>query len=71
MATAGDLVFQALGSDGFVALDARTGQVLFRLEEEGNVRASPLTYAVDGKQFVTVVATDRIVALALPSRQLE
>ena len=66
MATAGDLVFQALGSDGFVALDARTGEVLFTFRDDSTVRASPLTYVVNDKQFVAVAAGTSVLAFGLP-----
>ena len=66
MATAGDLVFQGVGSEGLYALDARTGKVLFRFEDTSAVRASPLTYQVNGRQYVAVAATNKVFAFALP-----
>jgi quinoprotein glucose dehydrogenase len=63
LATAGDLVFQGVGAEGFYALDARTGAVLFRSQEP--VRASPLAYMGGREQFVAVVAMNKIVAFAL------
>jgi glucose dehydrogenase len=66
LATAGDLVFQGVGSEGFYALDARTGDVLFRSPDV--VRASPLSYTANGQQFVAVVATNKVLAFALPAR---
>jgi quinoprotein glucose dehydrogenase len=66
LATAGDLVFQGVGSEGFYALDARTGDVLFRSPDV--VRASPLSYMANGQQFVAVVATNKVLAFALPAR---
>ena len=66
LATAGDLVFQGVGSDGFYALDARNGSILFRFEDPSGVRASPLTYMVNDRQFVAVVATNKVLAFALP-----
>jgi glucose dehydrogenase len=66
MATAGDLVFQGAGNQGFYALDARDGKVLFRYQDKRGVRASPLTYVVNGRQHIAVVVTNKIVAFALP-----
>ena len=66
MVTAGDLVFQGVEDGGFYALDARTGETLFRFEAPRTIRASPLTYEVNGKQYVTVVATNTVITLALP-----
>ena len=66
MVTAGNLVFQGVEDGGFYALDAETGQELFQFQAPRPIRASPITYMVDGKQYVTVVATNTVVTLALP-----
>lgn len=66
MVTAGDLVFQGIEDGGFYALDAENGETLFRYEAPRIIRASPLTYSANGKQYVTVVATNTVITLALP-----
>ena len=66
MATAGNLVFQGVEDGGFYALSAETGETLYRFDASRPIRASPMTYQVDGKQYVTVVATNTVVTLALP-----
>jgi quinoprotein glucose dehydrogenase len=66
MVTAGNLVFQGVEDGGFYALDAETGEERFRFSAPRPIRASPMTYEVNGKQYVTVVATDTVVTLALP-----
>ena len=66
LATAGNLVFQGLDDGTFYAFDAATGEQLFRHLAPRPIRSSPLTYEVNGKQYVTVVATDTIVTFALP-----
>ena len=65
LATASDLVF-AGGREGyFYALDARTGNVLWKSMTGGQVSAGPITYAVDGKQFVSVPAGNAIFTYGL------
>ena len=66
VATAGDLVFQGAEDGGFYALDAATGEQLFHYQAERTIRSSPLTYEVNGTQYVAVIATDTILAFALP-----
>lgn len=66
MVTAGNLVFQGVEDGGFYALDAETGEELFQFEAPRPIRASPITYMVDGKQYVTVVATNTVITLGLP-----
>lgn len=68
IATASGLLFVASTDDNrFRAIDAKTGRELWitRLEKRGN--ANPLTYqGANGKQYVSIVATDTLVAFALP-----
>src|SRR5207245_1438882 len=52
LATASDLVF-AGGREGyFFALDARTGELLWKSSVGGQVSAAPITYGVAGRQYV-------------------
>jgi len=66
MVTAGDLVFQGIEDGGFYALHAENGETLFHFAAPRTIRASPLTYEVDGKQYISVVATNTVITLALP-----
>jgi glucose dehydrogenase len=66
MVTAGNLVFQGVEDGGFYALSAETGEQLYRYAAPRPIRASPMTYQVNGKQYVTVVATNTVITLALP-----
>ena len=52
LSTAGDLVF-AGGMEGtFVALDAKTGELLWHVNLGGPNASGPISYAVDGKQYI-------------------
>ena len=66
MVTAGNLVFQGVQGGGLYALHAATGEELYRFDAPRPIRSSPMTYEVDGRQHVTVVATNTVVTLALP-----
>jgi alcohol dehydrogenase (cytochrome c) len=67
LSTAGGLVFYGDSAGGtFVAADARTGAVLWHFTTGENWKASPMTYAIGGKQYVGVAAGSRIIAFALP-----
>lgn len=55
LSTKGGLVFGGLGPI-FVALDANNGRELWRVNTGGMVRAAPVTYSVDGQQYITVAA---------------
>ena len=67
LATAGDLVLQGTDTGQFYAFDARTGEQLFEYVSDKPVRSSPMTYQVDGRQYIVVVASNEILAFALPA----
>ena len=66
LATAGDLVFQGTDDGGFYAFHAATGEQLFKHAAPRPIRSSPMTYQVNGRQYVTVVATNTVLTFALP-----
>ena len=66
MATAGGLLFAASRDGNLIALDAQTGSSLWRYHTGGNMRASPMSFAVDGTQYVAVASGDTIYCFALP-----
>jgi glucose dehydrogenase len=66
LSTAGNLVF-AGDREGYVfALDARTGKVLWKFQAGGTVIAPPITYLLDGRQYVAVAAGSSMLTFALP-----
>ncbi len=54
LSTAGDLVFQGTGDARFVAYDAHTGEELWAFATQSGVIAAPVTWELDGVQYVTV-----------------
>jgi alcohol dehydrogenase (cytochrome c) len=66
LTTAGGLVFFGESSGGFAAVDARTGKYLWHFETNHFIKASPMTYAVDGRQYVAIAAGGNILSFALP-----
>ena len=54
LATAGGLVFQGTIDGRFQALDARTGAVLWEQDHGAPTLSGPMTYEIDGEQYVTV-----------------
>jgi alcohol dehydrogenase (cytochrome c) len=65
LVTAGDVLFQGTDDGGFYAFHAVTGEQLFTHAAARPIQSSPLTYEVNGTQFVAVVATDTVLAFAL------
>ena len=65
LSTASDLVF-AGGREGyFYALAAKTGTVLWKAMVGGQVSAGPMTYAVAGKQYVSIAVGSGLYTFAL------
>jgi len=66
LTTAGRLVFFGDDAESLEAVDAATGRALWHFNTGQRFRASPMTYAVDGVQFVAVSAESDIFSFALP-----
>jgi alcohol dehydrogenase (cytochrome c) len=65
LSTAGGLVFFGDDDGSFGALDARTGNRLWHFPLNARWHASPMTYAIDGRQYVAVAANSSIIAFGL------
>jgi len=66
MTTAGGLVFFGDDSESFEAADAKTGKPLWHFTVGQKFHASPMSYAVLGKQHVAIAAGSDIFSFALP-----
>ena len=65
LTTAGNVLF-AGGRDGqFVAVDARDGKLLWETNLGPSVAAGPMTYTVNGKQYVSIQAGTGLYTFAL------
>ena len=65
LTTAGDLVFGGSVDGYFYALDAVSGRALWHLAVGAQVRAAPMTFAVDGRQYVTIAAGNVVYTFGL------
>jgi alcohol dehydrogenase (cytochrome c) len=66
LVTAGNLVFCADAEGNFFALNATDGEPLWHVPLGNSVRANPITYGVDGKQYVEAAAGNSIFVFSLP-----
>ena len=66
MATAGGIVFFADDAHSFEAVDAKTGKPLWHFNTGQTISASPMSYTVNGKQYVAIAAGSDIFSFALP-----
>ena len=66
MTTAGGLVFFGDDARSFEAVDAQSGKPLWHFNTGQDMSASPMTYAVAGKQYVAIAAGSDVFSFALP-----
>ncbi len=66
LVTAGNVVFQGAGNGNFYGFDAATGKRLFAHDTGRSIHASPLTYQVNGRQYVAIAALNAVLAFGLP-----
>jgi alcohol dehydrogenase (cytochrome c) len=66
MTTAGGLIFFGDDAQSFEALDAQSGKPLWHFNTGQSMQASPMSYAVNGKQFVSIAAGSDVFVFGLP-----
>ncbi|MEP6917219.1 MAG: acido-empty-quinoprotein group A [Acidobacteriota bacterium] len=69
LSTAGNLVFTGGAANDLVALNATTGEALWHAGLNASVTNGPITYTLDGTQFVVVAAADTIWSFVMHDRR--
>ena len=64
LTTAGNLLFTSNGNN-FIAFDPKDGKILLHAGLTANPSNAPMTYMVDGKQYVLIAAADTLYAFTL------
>jgi alcohol dehydrogenase (cytochrome c) len=65
LSTASELVFSGGREGYFFALDGRNGSLLWKVPLGGQVNSGPMSYAVNGKQYIAVAAGTSLFSFAL------
>jgi len=65
LSTAGGVVFGGCEEGCFFALDANSGQALWRFQTEGKIIAKPISYLSEGKQYIAIAAGHAIYLFGL------
>ena len=58
-------MFHGEVSGDFAAVDAKTGKTLYRFRTNDAWRATPMTYMLDGKQYIAAMVGQVLWAFAL------
>jgi alcohol dehydrogenase (cytochrome c) len=65
LGTAGGLLFFGEPSGSFVAADERDGKTLWRMPLNAIIKTSPMTFAIDGEQFVAIAVGSNVLCFGL------
>jgi alcohol dehydrogenase (cytochrome c) len=65
MSTAGGLLFSGEWNGQFVAMDAKTGKILWHFNTGQHINAQPITYSVDGEEYVSLAAGGDVFSFGL------
>lgn len=65
LTTASDVLFVGGREGYFMAMDARTGELLWRASVGGQVSNGPISYSVNGKQYIAVAAGNSLFVYGL------
>jgi alcohol dehydrogenase (cytochrome c) len=65
LSTAGNLLFSGGPSNDLVALDATTGEALWHAFLSGPITNAPITYELDGRQYVVAASDDTMWGFVL------
>jgi len=68
LTTAGRLLFTADNSGNLLVLNPANGETLWHLNMGGALQASPMTYQLDGRQYVILPVDNVLYAFALPQK---
>ena len=66
LTTAGNLLFTGDAQGNLLVLDPATGKTLWHVNAGGSMLSSPMTYALDGRQYVVEGVQGVLYAWALP-----
>jgi PQQ-dependent dehydrogenase (methanol/ethanol family) len=66
LATSGGLLFYGDPSGAIVAAAAQSGKTLWHFPTSGENKASPITYTVNGKQYIVLAVGPNILGFSLP-----
>ena len=66
LSTDGGIVFYGQASGEFAAVDAKSGAHLWHFETHETWKASPMTYTVNGRQYVAITSGANVIAFGLP-----
>jgi acido-empty-quinoprotein group A len=68
LTTAGGLLFSGDTSGNFIAMDPETGKPLWHVNLAANISNGPMSYVLDGVQYLVVAAGEMLYGFRLPEK---
>ncbi len=66
LATGGGVLFASSREGNLLALDSRSGKLLWKFQAGSDINSSPMSYAIDGQQYIGLAAGKVLYTFALP-----
>ena len=67
LATRTGLLFAGTAEGNIIALESESGKPLWHFQAGGNIASAPMSYSVDGKQYIALAAGNVLYSFALPN----
>jgi outer membrane protein assembly factor BamB len=58
----------ATGNGNLIALDATAGRALWHFHASDSIASAPISYALDGKQYIAISTGNTLYSFALPDQ---
>ncbi len=71
LATGGGVLFASSREGNLLALESRTGRLLWKFQAGSDINSSPMSYAIDGQQYIGLAAGKVLYTFALPEETSE
>ena len=71
LATGGGVLFAGSREGNLLALDSRSGKLLWKFQVGSDINSSPMSYAIDGQQYIGLAAGKVLYTFALPEESPE
>jgi alcohol dehydrogenase (cytochrome c) len=68
LSTAGGVIFSGELDGEFVALDAKSGKPVWHFNTGQSINAQPITYEINGQQYVAVVTNTDVISFGLSDK---
>ena len=66
LSTSTGLLFAGTNEGHVIAFESATGKPLWKMQTGGTISSAPISYAINGKQYIAVPSGGALLSFALP-----